>query len=86
MIAAPPDRQRQTVEALIGLVEGARPASPEGQLVAAIIETRTLAWQYRRIARDVGRDLGWRAEGMAEAVEAALKRFFPTLEEEPADG
>lgn len=85
VIPAPPNRERQTVEALIGLVEGGRPTSPEAVLVHLLVESRTLVWQYRKAARDVGTDLGWRAEGVADSIEDALRRHFPTVMES-ADG
>lgn len=85
VIPAPPNRERETVESLIGLVEGARPTSPEAVLVHLLIESRTLVWQYRKVAREAGRDFGWRAEGVADAVEDALRRHFPMVMES-ADG
>jgi len=79
--APPPEqRRRETVEALIGLVEDSRPSDPESQLARALLEQRTMAWQFRRLGREVGRDLGWRAESVADEIERALDRFFPDVE------
>lgn len=85
VVPAPPNRERETVESLIGLVEGARPTSPEAVLVHLLIESRTLVWQYRKVARESGTDLGWRAESLADAVEDALRRLFPMVMDS-ADG
>lgn len=74
-------RRLETVQALLAVVDDAQPADPETRLARAVLETQTIGWAYRRLSREVGRDLGWRAVGVADALDDALRRYFPTIVE-----
>lgn len=67
---------RLTVEAIANALEDKPPAPPEERLAAAVIETRVLAWQYRRLSREVRPDLSWRAELMSDHMTESLGRLF----------
>jgi hypothetical protein len=72
MEADPPDVDAEVVEAfLVG-----RAANPDDQVLAAVHETLLLVVAYRRLGVEARRPFAWRCAGMADALEAALQRYF----------
>lgn len=62
------------------VMEGKATASNEEQLVSAVVETRVLASQFRRIGSRIRQDIAWRALGMAEDIDTALGRWWKGME------
>lgn len=71
--APPPESPDATVvEAfLVG-----RSAEPDDQVLSAVHETLLLVVSYRRLGVEARRQFAWRCAGMADAIEAALQRYF----------
>ncbi|CAB4218578.1 hypothetical protein UFOVP1608_38 [uncultured Caudovirales phage] len=65
-----------TIEELPEYLTSAHTATPEDQLAQAIVETRSLAEIYRRLALENGPNLAWRASRMADTLTAAVRRYF----------
>lgn len=72
--------KRLTVEAVAEALANKPEATPEEQLAMAILESRNLAWHYKKIGQEIRPDLAWRAERMSDSILTALRRLF-TLEE-----
>lgn len=53
-----------------------RAANPDDQVLAAVHETLLLVVAYRRLGVEARRQFAWRCAGMADALEAALQRYF----------
>lgn len=51
-------------------------ASADDQVFAAVHETLLLVVAYRRLGSEARRQFAWRCAGMADALDAALKRYF----------
>lgn len=69
--------RRRTLEALAGLLEGVPPAPAENQLARALLETRVLSHEFRRLARELRGLASARAQALGDALEAALRAQFP---------
>jgi len=68
----PPSPDAEIVEAfLVG-----RAAAPDDQVLAAVHETLLLVVSYRRLGVEARRQFAWRCASMADAIEAALQRYF----------
>lgn len=74
--------KRMTAEAVAEALNGIPNKSPEDRLAQAILETRNLAWHYRKLSRELRPDLGWRAERMGDSLLSTLRRLFTTEETE----
>lgn len=67
-----PSPDAEAVEAfLVG-----RSSEPDDQVLAAVHETLLLVISYRRLGVEARRQFAWRCSGMADAIEAALQRYF----------
>jgi len=53
-----------------------RSAEPDDQVLSAVHETLLLVVSYRRLGVEARRQFAWRCAGMADAIEAALQRYF----------
>lgn len=53
-----------------------RAANPDDQVLAAVHETLLLVVSYRRLGVEARRQFAWRCVGVADALEAALQRYF----------
>ena len=51
-------------------------ASPDDQVFAAVHETLLLIVSYRHLGVEARRPFAWRCAGMADALEAAMQRYF----------
>lgn len=51
-------------------------ASADDQVFAAVHETLLLVIAYRRLGGEARRQFAWRCSGMADALDAALQRYF----------
>lgn len=65
-----------TIDAIAEALDNKPPAPPEDQLIAAVIETKVLARNYKRLSREVRPDLSWRAERMHDTMTDAVGRLF----------
>lgn len=68
--------RRITIEALADALDNKPPAPPEERLISAVVETRVLAWNFKRLSREVRPDLSWRAELMSDSMTEDLGRIF----------
>ncbi len=48
----------------------------DDQVLAVVHETLLLVISYRRLGTQARRQFAWRCAGMADAIEAALQRYF----------
>lgn len=58
------------------LITDAASAPPEERLVRAVIETRVLASQYRRLEPDLPSNLAWRAADAGRRIDAVVDHLF----------
>jgi hypothetical protein len=75
----PLTRQYQTLHAVAETFAGAPAAAPEAQLEAALVELHTMRFTLRRLAPEVTKNLRWRVEVLAEALDAGMRRGFAEL-------
>lgn len=75
-LSSPTPLSVDDLAALDVLVEGSERAEPEERLARAVIETRNLSHGFRQIAGEVRPALGWRAAGMATALDEAVQKHF----------
>lgn len=73
---------RETVPAIDALLEAADSAPAPERLARAVIETRVLAHNYRRLEVDLEPALAWRAGEMAETLTEAVEEIFPSVSKE----
>lgn len=66
----------ELVDVAQALLADAASAPPEDQLARAVIETRILASQYRRLEPELPRGLGWRAAEAGRRIDAVADELF----------
>ena len=71
----------ETLPAVDALLEGVNAAPPPERLARAVIETRVLAHNFRRLEPDLEPALAWRAGEMAETLDSAVEDLFPVAKE-----
>lgn len=74
-----------TIDAIAEALDNKPPAPPEEQLIAAVIETKVLARNYKRLSREVRPDLSWRAERMSDTMTDAVGRLFDGVADDPSN-
>lgn len=72
----------ETLPALEALIADSEAAPPQERLARAVIETRVLAHNFRRLEPDLEPGLAWRAGEMAETIDEAVDQIFPGIAEE----
>lgn len=81
--AAEPIVRAELLEVADLLITGAASAPPEEQLTRAVIETKTLATQYRRLEPHLPKGLAWRAGEASKRLDEAVEDLFTPHEGDP---
>lgn len=76
------DLVRETIPAIDALLDSTDGAPPPERLARAVIETRVLAHNFRRLEPDLEPSLAWRAGEIAERIDVAVDDLFPTIKEQ----
>lgn len=67
----------ELLEVAAALVEDSEAAPPEDQLTRAVIESRTVASQFRRLEPRLPKGLAWRAGEAGRRIDETLDDLFP---------
>lgn len=79
-------RREDLVAAAEAILDAEPIKPPEERLTSAVLESALLAHEFADVAGRVPRGLAWRATGMSDEIQTALRRYFPPVEHETREG
>lgn len=69
----------ETLPAMDSMLEQLEKAPPAERLAKAVIESKVLAHNFRRLEPELEPGLAWRAGEMAETIDEAITEIFPGI-------